>query len=198
MKNTGLTILAAVGASLCCTGPVLFASIGATSLAGFSILEPLRPYLSLVAIGLIGVAFWRSYRPATEEACCSIEEKSQLSRQRSSLWLTSVVVAVLLAFPYITDNSLFAAGGIPQESITSDNQPNRWKIEGMTCSGCASGLEASLNREAGMDYCEVRYEDAEMDCRIDGAKIKAADVPVLLSQYGYVARQVINNPRGSI
>ena len=190
MKNGGLTILAAVGASLCCTGPLFFTAIGATSLAGFTVLEPLRPFLSLLATGLIGAAFWRSYRPATAAACCSIEEKTKLSRQRVSLWLTSAVVAVLLAFPYISDSSGFAAGGIPQRSATSSIQVSTWKIEGMTCAGCASGLEAALSREAGMVYCAVRYDDAEMDCRVDGEKMKAAEVPAVLTQYGYAARQV--------
>ena len=197
MKSTVLTILTAVGASLCCTGPVLFTSIGATSLAGFTILEPLRPYLSLVAIGLLGVAFWRSYRPATAEACCSIEDKSRLRGQRSALWLTSTVVAAFLAFPYVSGNTVFASGGVPQDQITSDQQLTRWKIEGMTCEGCALGLEASLNRESGMEYCKVRYDDGEMDCRIDGVKLKGTDVPGLLTQYGYETKQIINGPHRS-
>jgi len=196
MQSTVLTITAAVGASLCCTGPVLLTAVGATSLAGFTFLEPLRPYLSLAAIGLLGSAFWRSYRPAAGHDCCPIEEKSRLNRQRALLWITSAVVAAFLAFPYFSANYVFATGDIPQDPMGSGNQVQTWQIAGMTCSGCALGLEASLIREPGMEYCEVRYEEAEMDCRFDAAKLNGVDVPELLSQYGYKTSQLINNSHG--
>ena len=106
MRDSILTLGAATFASLCCTGPVLLASLGATSLAGFSWLEPLRPYLSIGALGLVGWAFWRSYRPQAAKACCSLDEQVKLTRQRRALWLAAPLVALLLAFPYIQASSM--------------------------------------------------------------------------------------------
>lgn len=185
MKNTVLTILAAVGATLCCTGPVLFTSIGATSLAGFTVLEPLRPYLSIIAIGLLGFAFWRSYRSSTEEACCSLEDKSKLQRQRRTLWITAVVMTVFLAFPYIFNQAVFASGGNLDGGDLNVKKTSTWDIDGMTCSACALGFEASLIREEGMEYCKVRYADGQMDCRVDNSKLVEKGIPDLVTPYGY-------------
>ena len=99
MRKSILTLAAAGIASLCCIGTVLLASLGATSLAGFSWLEPVRPYLSIGAIGLFGWAFRRSYRPTVAEACCSLDEQVKLTRQRRALWLAAPLVALLLGLP---------------------------------------------------------------------------------------------------
>lgn len=185
MRNTVLTIFAAMGVGLCCAGPILFTSIGATSLAGFTLLEPLRPYLSIMAIGLLGLSFWRSYRPSTKAACCSVEEKSQLLRQRRTLWITAVVVTVFLAFPYIIDQTVFASDGKFDDGGLRIDQISTWDIDGMTCSGCAMGLEASLAHEKGMEYCKVRFADGQMDCRVDNSKLIEKRIPDLIAPYGY-------------
>ncbi|MCH8327852.1 MAG: cation transporter, partial [Candidatus Marinimicrobia bacterium] len=185
MRNTSLTVLAAVGASLCCTGPFFFAAVGATSLAGFTVLEPLRPFLSLLATGLIGAAFWRSYRPATAAACCSIEEKTKLSRQRVSLWLTSAVVAVLLAFPYISDSSGFAAGGIPQRSATSSIQVSTWKIEGMTCASCVSRVENKLRDLEGVMDVKVNLANERATVEYLDSRTGIEDFRSALKDIGY-------------
>ena len=180
----------AVGASLCCTGPILFTSIGATSLAGFTVFEPLRSYLSITAIGLLGLAFWRSYRPSIREACCSLEEKQQLQHQRRALWITSVAVAVFIAFPYVSGETVFASSRGPQGGDLNIEQISTWEISGMTCSGCALGLEASLVHEEGMEYCQVRYGDGRMDCRVDGNKLIETGIPDLVASYGYSAKRI--------
>ena len=184
MKKTSITILAAAGATLCCTGPVLFTALGATSLGALTALEPLRPYLSLAAVGLLGLAYWRSYRPGTVAACCTIDEKTSLRRQRGTLGVTSLIVILFLGFPYVADDALFAGDAPltdPVEQIVT------WRVEGMTCSGCALGLEASLTREPGMLVCHIRYDEAEMDCRLDEVQLTAQTIPALLSLYGYQA-----------
>ncbi len=163
-------------------------SIGATSLAGFSVIEPLRPYLSILAVGLLGFAFRRSYRSSTKEACCSIEEQSQLQRQRRTLWITSAVVAVFLAFPNIYSQTVFASNGSFGDGDLNIENISTWDIDDMTCSGCASGLEASLVHEAGMEYCKVSYEAGQMQCRVDGNKLKETGIPDLVAPYGYKAK----------
>ena len=170
MRDSIMALGAAAFASLCCTGPVLLASLGATSLAGFSWLEPARPYLSLGAVGLVGWAFWRSYRPQAVEACCSLDERTKLTRQRRTLWLAAPLVGLLLAFPYIQASSM-TDGSSDYASQADEGAASTWAIAKMTCIGCAAGLEASLAAQPGMLACEVIFEDRHMQCLIDGGKL---------------------------
>ena len=189
MRNTTFAIITAIGASLCCTGPILFASLGATSLSGLTFLEPIRPYLSIGAIGLLGLAFWRSYRPPKAEACCSIEEQVRLKRQRRTLWVAMPVVILLLAFPYFPRASV----AVIDMSIPAANDQSvmsKWMINGMTCPGCAAGLEATLAAEAGMLTCKVHFEEKSMLCQFDSERLKSTDISVLVEKLGFKVRSV--------
>ena len=188
MRDSILALGTATFASLCCTGPVLLASLGATSLTGFSWLEPVRPYLSIGALGLVGWAFWRSYRPQAAEACCSLDERRQLTRQRRTLWLAAPLVALLLAFPYIQASSM--TGGKSGYADQADQgAASTWVIAGMTCAGCAAGLEASLAAQPGMLACEIVFEDSRMQCTVDEQQLEAA-IPQLVDRLGFKARLI--------
>lgn len=189
MRNSILTLAAAGIASLCCIGPVLLASLGATSLAGFSWLEPVRPYLSIGAIGLFGWAFWRSYRPQAAEACCSLDEQVKLTRQRRALWLAAPLVALLLAFPYIQASSM-TDGNSDYADRADEGSASTWAITGMTCAGCAAGLEASLAAQPGMLACDVTYKEGRMRCVIEGKNLNESTIPAMVNELGYQAQLV--------
>ena len=188
MRTTLIAVITAAGASLCCTGPILLAGLGAGSLAGFTWLEPIRPYLALAAVGLLGWAFWRSYRPRVVEACCSIEKRKGLSLQRKSLWGIAPLVLVLLAFPYLQAS---LANRDADSSAVLEYAPGKqstWAIAGMTCTGCAAGLEASLAATKGMTACEVLFDDGLMNCRVDANRLDVAAIPGLVERLGFQAR----------
>lgn len=98
--------IAAVGAallaSLCCIGPLVFVSFGVgASLA--SRFEPLRPLLSVLTIGLLAIGFYVVYgrKPAPNVACdengqCSVPHHA---RDRWLLWLATTLALVILTFP---------------------------------------------------------------------------------------------------
>ncbi len=188
MRNSLLAILTATFATLCCTGPILLASLGATSLASFAWVGPFRPYLSIGAVGLIGWAFWRSYRPQAKAACCTVDQRAALIRQRRVLLAVVPTIVLLLAFPYFLGTSL-AGGEVDSTAIQPGNAKSTWAITGMTCAGCATGLEASLAAESGMLACEVSFDERQMGCVTDGNKLKEANIPSLVSQYGFKARR---------
>ena len=188
MRTISMAVITAAGASLCCTGPILLAGIGAGSLAGFAWVEPVRPYLSLAAVGLLGWAFWRSYRPSAVEACCSTEERKGLSLQRKSLWGIAPLVLVLLAFPYLQAS---LENSDADSSVVTGHAPgdqSTWAIAGMTCAGCAAGLEASLAATTGMTACEVLFDDGLMNCRVDANRLDVAAIPGLVGRLGFQAR----------
>lgn len=96
---------AAIVASLCCIGPVLFVTLGVG--AGLATrFEPLRPAFTVLTLALLAVGFYVVYgrRPATAvgEACstngsCAVPGNRR--RDKLVLWIATIVAVVLLAFP---------------------------------------------------------------------------------------------------
>jgi mercuric ion transport protein len=96
------TVLAAIGASLCCVLPVVVVFAGVGSAAAGAMFEPYRPFFIILTVGLLGFGFYRAYRPQTAECApgesCAIPENRR--RQRVMLWVVAVLALLLLTFPY--------------------------------------------------------------------------------------------------
>ena len=95
--------LAAVGASLCCVGPLVLVTLGIGGgwISSLSQLEPLRPVFIVATLGLLAWAWHKLYR--APEACEPGElcaDPKVRVRQRVIFWIVSVALVLLLSFPY--------------------------------------------------------------------------------------------------
>ncbi len=94
---------AAVGASLCCVGPLVLLSlgVGGTWIANLTALEPYRPLFVGLTLLFLGVAFRRLYLvPQACAAGASCADPRTASRQRLTFWLTVAPLLGLLAAPW--------------------------------------------------------------------------------------------------
>lgn len=101
MKAVVGSVVAAVVASACCFGPVLFTALGAGALGAASTrLEPYRPWLLTLTSVLLGMAFLATYRRQPAE--CSDGTCAPSSRRNAKivLWVAVVFVGLLATFPY--------------------------------------------------------------------------------------------------
>jgi mercuric ion transport protein len=99
-------VFAALAASACCLGPVVFTAIGSGALAVASTrLAPVRPVFLALTAFLLGAGFYRTYRaPRTNVACADGTCAPGVNRKaRVLLWLVAVTVVLLGAFPYYAD-----------------------------------------------------------------------------------------------
>ena len=91
----------AIAASICCFGPLFLAIAGLGGGALLLRLTPLRPYF-LAATGLLlAGAFVFTYRRSDEcepGESCTIPRVRKL--QRILLWIATILVVVIAAFPY--------------------------------------------------------------------------------------------------
>jgi hypothetical protein len=97
------SLLAAVGASLCCTLPIVFALTGFSILGASAFFESLRPYLLVVTFGLLATGFHYAYRPVVPKTCapgsvCAVPRRRQT--MRAAMWVVTAVAVTLAAFPY--------------------------------------------------------------------------------------------------
>ncbi len=104
--NTGSMIaaaLAAIGASLCCIGPLVLLAlgIGGAWISYLTALEPYRPIFVVIALLFLGLAFRKLYlvpqQCAPGDACAVPATRRN---QRIIFWLVSVMLIALLTFPY--------------------------------------------------------------------------------------------------
>ena len=94
---------AAIAASVCCVVPLVLVLLGVSGawIANLTALDAWRPWFSVATLACLGGAFWSLYGPAsrcrTDGACI---DPGGLRRRRRWLWIATVVIALLLLFPY--------------------------------------------------------------------------------------------------
>lgn len=96
------SVLAAVGASVCCVGPLVLLTlgIGGAWVANLTALEPLRPWLIALTLLFLGLAFRRLYlQPQACEPGAACAEPIVARRQRLIFWIVALALLVLLSVP---------------------------------------------------------------------------------------------------
>ncbi len=99
-------VVSAILASLCCTGPVLFVTLGiGAGLA--STFEPLRPVFVALTVVLLGLGSYVVYRPrraapGSDSGCApgaSCPPPRSRGRDTLILWAATLLALALLSFP---------------------------------------------------------------------------------------------------
>lgn len=103
MKTIIGSVVAAVGASVCCIGPLVFTALGAGALSAVAIrFEAYRPAFLIVSVALLGAGFYTTYKPPAPERCGTDGTCQPSSREvaKAALWLATLLVILLATFPY--------------------------------------------------------------------------------------------------
>lgn len=97
-------VLAAIGASVCCVGPLVLLTlgIGGAWIANLTALEPMRPWFIAATLLFLGLAFRRLYlQPQVCEPGALCAEQNVLKRQRSIFWVVALILLALLSVPWL-------------------------------------------------------------------------------------------------
>ncbi len=98
-----LATLAAVGASLCCVGPLVLVALGISGawMAQLTAMEPYRPFFIALTLVFLALAFRKRYfQPRGCRTGQPCNDDSVQRHQRWIFWLASAGLLALLAFPY--------------------------------------------------------------------------------------------------
>ena len=98
------SVLAAIGASLCCVGPLVLLTlgIGGAWIANLTALEPLRPWFIAATLLFLGLALRRLYlQPQVCEPGAACAEPIVLERQRLIFWVITLALLALLSVPWL-------------------------------------------------------------------------------------------------
>lgn len=97
------SVLAGIGASLCCVAPLVLLSlgIGGAWVATLTVFEPLRPIFLGLAVLFIGLSFHQLYLAAPScEVGKPCADKEVIRKQRFIFWGVTIPLLGLLAFPW--------------------------------------------------------------------------------------------------
>jgi mercuric ion transport protein len=97
-------VLASIGASACCAGPLLLLSlgIGGAWIGNLTALEPYRPVFILLVLLFLGLAFRKLYfvpQGCDSEANCSADRTRKA--QRIIFWIVTSLALCLVAIPWL-------------------------------------------------------------------------------------------------
>lgn len=97
-------VLAAIGASICCVGPLALLGLGISGawIGTLSAFEPYRPLLIGITLVFLALAFRKLYlvpQVCAPEAACAVH--AVVRRQRAIFWVVSALLLALIALPWV-------------------------------------------------------------------------------------------------
>jgi mercuric ion transport protein len=189
-------VVAALLASACCVGPVVLAFAGLGGAASAFLLAPYRPYLLGLSFGLLGVAFFFTYR--RPRAACGPEDPCRIAPaargRKVLLWLAALAV-VLMSFsppraawrpPPMKDRPARVAVDAPSGGATA-RLTTIMTIGGMTCGGCVARVEDRLGHVPGVAAFDVSLENNEARVSYDPAAVTPEAIAAAVSETGFAA-----------
>lgn len=191
---TGLGIMAAIAASLCCITPLLAILAGASGAASsLSWLEPARPYLLGLAIATLGFAWYRSLSKKKSTACglegsCVVEKKSFLA-SRTFLGIVTIAAIALMTFPYY--GKVFYPKPEKQSVLVVESnnmQVASFNIKGMTCVSCEQHVNNELSKVNGIIDYNTSYATQSSIVTFDKSKVDVKSIETAINNTGYTVK----------
>ena len=151
------SVVTAIGASLCCSLPILASILGISLFSSIaSFFSEYRIYF-LIATGLLLIlAYIALYRRSKAECDCEMQsERNSILKRKASLVSVTVLVIVVSFLPEI----LLAFQN-------KEKRPEDYSkiavvtITGMTCQSCATHIESSLNKVKGVSGSSVNFKSS--------------------------------------
>ncbi|NQD95410.1 mercury transporter MerT [Pseudomonas sp. CrR25] len=96
--------VAAIGASVCCVGPLVLLALGisGTWIGSLTAMEPYRPFFIGLTLLFLGLAFRKLYlMPQVCAAGTPCADPRMITRQRLVLWIVTGLLLSLLVVPWV-------------------------------------------------------------------------------------------------
>lgn len=186
----GASVVAAIGASLCCILPILAALTGAGAIAAGVAFEKWRPYLlGLTALLLVGggLLAWRDHRRAC--AAGSLCATKPMSRWNYvALGILAAGVIALAAFPYYSGAvaRMVVRQPGPTQSLSSVTLSTvTFRVPDMDCPACAVSLSATLRQLPGVADAKLDVSSRQAVVTYDPAIQNVAALEKVISGAGF-------------
>ncbi len=101
-----LAVIAGIGASACCIGPLLLLSLGLGGawVGNLTAMEPYSGYFTALTFIILAVVFHKLYiapQKCEQGAVCA--NPKVIKNQRIIFWLVSIMLLAMVSFPYYAE-----------------------------------------------------------------------------------------------
>lgn len=117
------------------------------------------------------------------------QDKKEAGKHRFNP-ITLIIMAVFALTAIAGTSAFMVRAERADNSVTSEvvnNERVVIVIEGMHCSGCASGIKAMLKRTPGIVSAEVSYENKQANVEYNPADISREKILEVITNLGYKA-----------
>ena len=187
-KWLGAGIATAFVAALCCITPVFAVLAGIGGIAStFSFLEPFRPWMIGFTVLFLGFAWYRQLKPK-KDVDCACNENPSFNKSKGFLGIVTVVVGMLVAFPYYAH--IFTQNNNTSVIYVSESQVERvtFDIEGMTCTGCEASVRHAAQSVDGVLETDVSYATKTARISYDKSKTNREALVQAINGTGFTAK----------
>lgn len=178
-------ITAAIGASICCLGPLILVGLGVSGawIGNLSAFEKYRPLFMLITSGFLAFTFYKVYfKPEKDcsetDSSCTNPKADKINK--IVLWSVTVVVVGMLISPNIIP--FLVSNNKAQSVLTKQVTLN---VEGMTCGACSVAVKESLERVDGVQKANVTMNPPEAVVIYDPTKVTVKQLTEATKNVGY-------------
>jgi mercuric ion transport protein len=196
--------LAAIGASVCCVGPLVLLTpgIGGAWIANLTALEPIRPVFIGLTLVLLGLAFRRLYlQPQVCEPGMPCAQPLVLRRQASALHLlggrtgtacASIRALAGTAVPLKGSGMRRSLAAMivalsPLAVLAASPQTTTLNVQNMTCALCPFTVKKSPENVPGVMQARIDFEKKTATVMFDADKTTAAALVKATTEAGYTS-----------
>ena len=120
------------------------------------------------------------------------QEQDKKKAGENRFKLVTLVITAVFALAAVAGTSASIAGAMSADSAAAaltvvNNERVVVAIEGMHCTGCASGIKAMLKRTKGVVSAEVSYENKEASVEFNPADTSRDKILEVITNLGYKA-----------
>ncbi|HEY1025169.1 MAG TPA: mercuric transport protein MerTP, partial [Sphingobacteriaceae bacterium] len=185
----GAGVISAFTASLCCITPISALIVGISGTASvFSWIEPMRPYLIAMSIGVLLFAWYIKLRPAKNDTGCDCETTSRKSFLQSKAFLAIITVfaVLIIAFPLYA-KIFYSSPKVTSATIgvTDRKEQVKFKIQGMTCEACEEYVNNELSKVPGVLAYKTSYANHSSLVTFDKSKVDVKTIEEAINKTGY-------------
>ena len=179
-----LSVLTALGASLCCITPVLAIAAASGSItSALSWIEPFRPFLISSTVLILGFA-WFQILNTKKEDDCGCEKKASFFQSKKFLGLITILSLLLIAFP--SYSKFFFK---KDSAVLGQNQEKKTRVEfavsGMTCASCELHIESEVKKMSGVTLVRASYDQGSTIVEFDDLKVSKDKIIAVINSTGY-------------
>lgn len=187
-KLVGTGLFAALLASLCCIAPLLAVVGGVTgALSAFGWVEPFRPYLIVLTLAVLALAWYQRLKAnrAAASCACADDGKPPVLKSNRFLLAVSCLALLLLSFPEYA-GAFYRQPDAKASTVQTDfRQTVQLQVKGMTCAGCEAHVDQEIDKLAGVYSVSTSYQKGSALVTYDSTKVQPAQILQAAKKTGY-------------